>query len=876
MKRIIFLLLFFCASFFSYAGHIAGGEVFYKYLGPGGLANTDKYEITLRLFRECNPPVGGQPIAEMPPDVWLGIFRNAQPAQLQIEFKAVPRASLVPISLTTPGPCITNAPVVCYQVGTYTVTTDLPVSTAGYVISYQTCCRTNNITNLPLGGAQGATYVADIPGTTTLATGKNSSAVFVLKDTTLVCKSVNMNLDFSATDPDGDSLSYSFCPAYNGGNTTSSTPVQPSLPPYGVINYVSPFTGSQPLGNAVTINPRTGMITGIAPGAGSYVVNVCVSEFRNGSLLTIHRKDFTLKIGDCSTTSANLNPNVFFLCDSLTRSFVNGSTSPNINSYAWEFGDPASGASNTSTLPTPSHTYSDTGVFKLKLTVSNNTGCTATDSAVINVFPGFNADFTIAGSCFQTPFQFTDRTTTAYGTINSWRWDFGELTKTDDTSRTRNPSYQYPSPGPRTSTLIVTNTKGCSDTITRPVAVQDVPALSMPFKDTLICSIDTLQIVTQGNGVFTWTPNINILNPNTSSPLVFPKDTITYVVTLNENGCIKRDSLKVNVVDFIRVDAGRDTSICRGDSMVIRTVSDALQYVWSPGIGINNAAAKRPIVSPVANTTYYVTGNVGKCQDRDSINIRVAPYPFANAGRDTSICFGEAAQLIGSTVGSSYTWSPAGSLAGANTLTPVANPVTTTAYVLSAFDTIGCPKPGRDTVLVNVNPRIRAFAGNDTSIVLNQPLQLNATGGTIYAWSPGVGMNNTNIPNPLVNLTPGIDSITYRVRVSIPIGCAAEDDIKVRVFKTGPDIFVPTAFTPNQDGKNDGLKPILVGMRSLSFFRIYNRWGQLVYNTSEPGRGWDGKISGADQGSGTFVFMAEGVDFLGNKIVRKGTTVLIR
>jgi len=96
------------------------------------------------------------------------------------------------------------------------------------------------------------------------------------------------------------------------------------------------------------------------------------------------------------------------------------------------------------------------------------------------------------------------------------------------------------------------------------------------------------------------------------------------------------------------------------------------------------------------------------------------------------------------------------------------------------------------------------------------------------------------------------------------------------VFTTEPDIFVPTAFTPNKDGKNDLLKPTCVGISQLDYFRIYNRWGQLLFETKDPERGWDGSINGAEQSSGTFVFMAKGTDYTGKIIVKNGTVVLIR
>ncbi|WP_207496239.1 PKD domain-containing protein [Aridibaculum aurantiacum] len=874
MKKLLFLLLIILTAAPSFAGHIAGGEIYYTNLGPGQTPNTDRYKITLRLFRECFPPQGGQPTADLPVEVWMAVYNRTTPATQYGSTHIVgidgPKQKL---QMTSPNPCITNPPVVCYEVGTFTFTVDLPVTPNGYTISFQTCCRTNGISNIA-GSGVGATYTAEIPPSV-LPTDKNSSAVFSLKDTTLVCKNSNFMLDFSATDADGDSLSYAFCNAYNGGNTTNSANVTPSLPPYGSITYSAGFSGSSPLGSQVTINPATGMISGTSPGAGSYVVTVCVSEWRNGRLISIHRKDFTLKIGDCTLSAAELKPD-YITCDGYTMTFQNESTSAGNNSYTWNFGDPASGANNVSNLPTPTHTYSDTGIYTLKLKVENTVGCRDSATALVRVYPGFFPEFDVIGSCFQTPFQFLDRTTTNHGVVSSWRWDFGDLSTTADTSRLRNPNYQYPNSGPRTATLIVGNSKGCIDTITRPVVVNDIPLLQLPFKDTLICSIDTLPLIAIGNGDFSWTPTTNMIGSNTSNPLVFPKDTTRYIVTLNENGCIKKDTIMVNVLDFITVELGPDTAICLTDSLRFNTVSHALGYVWTPTDGLSDPGVKHPMAAPLTTTKYHVKANLGKCPHEDSITVYVVPYPQASVGPDVEICYGDRVPLTANIVGSSFTWTPSNSLMNPNTLTPVAGPMQTTSYVIAAYDTLGCPKPYRDTVVVTVRPRVQAFAGRDTVVVANQPLQLTATGGASYLWSPTIGMNNPTIANPIVTLGPNIDSVRYLVRVTTTEGCFEDDDVKVYVFKTPPDIFVPSAFTPNRDGKNDILRPKPVGIRLFYYFRVFNRWGQLVYSTSDIGAGWDGTLNGKDQGSGTYVYMTEGVDYTGKPVFRKGTVVLIR
>ena len=893
MKKIlVFLFLLFSANVF--AGHIAGGEIYYKYLGPGSATGSSRYSITLRLFRECNPPAppGGTGIAQLPGSVLLNVYNNTSPSsQYGSQLTAQLTGGFQQLAITTPNPCITNPPSVCYQIGSYTIPSiELPNTAAGYIVAYQTCCRTYGIDNLQ--GVQipsvsyitdGATYTCQIPGTSQLSFGNNSSPVFALKDTTLVCSASPFKLDFSATDPDpGDSLSYAFCAAYDRGNTTSAGSTNYSSPPFNNINYVSGFSGAQPLGPNVTIDPVTGIISGRAPATGRYVVTVCITEWRNKVPISTHRKDFTLIVKDCQLTTAQLKP-TYVNCDSTSVYFENQASSP-ITSYLWDFGEKNNA---TSTQPTPTHQYQDTGTYVLKLKVTNAAGCQDSTTATVKIYPGFTPQFNIKGSCYFNPYQFFDATIAKYGAVNSWRWNFGDTTTVADTATSKNSAWKYPVPMNAKVTLVVSSSKGCLDSTIQVLKVADKPTVNLPFRDTLICSIDTLvlKVNASNSATVNWVPNntanqARILMANTANPLVFPKDTTSYIVTINDNGCINSDSVKVNVLNYITVQLGPDTTICATDSITLRPVSYALSYRWSPAYALNNAAIKNPLAAPLVNTTYQVLANLGKCQANAQIQLKVAPYPVISVfSRDTAICYGNSVPLHASSNASIFTWSPAGSMILANTLNPVAGPVRTTRYVLTVRDTstAGCPKPVNNTVVVTVIPPMTVNAGSDTSVLANQPLQLNATGsGTLFSWFPATWLNNPRVANPIATIPASVDSIRYKVRVTDSIGCYVEDVMTVRIYKTGPEIFVPSAFSPNGDGRNDILKPIMVGIKQLFYFRIYNRWGQLLFSTSETGKGWDGTFSGVKQASGTYVYETQGVDYTGKNVLRKGTVVLIR
>jgi gliding motility-associated-like protein len=181
----------------------------------------------------------------------------------------------------------------------------------------------------------------------------------------------------------------------------------------------------------------------------------------------------------------------------------------------------------------------------------------------------------------------------------------------------------------------------------------------------------------------------------------------------------------------------------------------------------------------------------------------------------------------------------------------------------------GCAsEPAKNTVYIY---ETNAFAGNDTVIAENQTLMLNGSGGEILKWSPSAGLDADNIPNPSVSLTRDAQ---YILRAESPAGCATTDTINIRVFK-GPAFYVPSAFSPNNDGKNDRFQFIAVGITKVDLFRVFNRFGQMIYSSTDR-NGWDGRSQGRDLPAGAYVWMIKGVDFQGQPHFKKGTVVLVR
>jgi gliding motility-associated-like protein len=137
-------------------------------------------------------------------------------------------------------------------------------------------------------------------------------------------------------------------------------------------------------------------------------------------------------------------------------------------------------------------------------------------------------------------------------------------------------------------------------------------------------------------------------------------------------------------------------------------------------------------------------------------------------------------------------------------------------------------------------------------------------------------LDNVTIADPSATYDGSVDSIRYQVLVNDEQNCFDSAYINVKIFKTNPQILVPTAFTPNGDGVNDLFRPIGVGIKSIEYFRVYNRWGELVFSTTVNGQGWDGKIGGAPQATNTYVWIVRGLDYLNKPFFKKGVMTLIR
>lgn len=351
-----------------------------------------------------------------------------------------------------------------------------------------------------------------------------------------------------------------------------------------------------------------------------------------------------------------------------------------------------------------------------------------------------------------------------------------------------------------------------------------------------------------------------------------------YAVTIKDNnGCLVSQNAVIPLNNTVTIDAGTDAAICEGTSHLMTAVSNATSFAWTPSATLQNANSLTPVASPADTTMYYVTATTGICTRTDSVKINVWPAPVPNAGNDIAVCFGKVFNLDGSG-GVSYQWSPSTYMTtAANIPAPSVKATNSITYSLMITDARGCTSLTPDDVKVTVTPAVRIFAGDDTVAAINQPVQLQAVelgnaGVTQYTWSPANFLNDPTIANPIATLP---NDFRYTVTGTTPEGCEGVDEIFIKAYK-GPEIYVPSGFTPDDNGLNDVLRPIPVGIREFRYFRVYNRWGQIVFSTQDPNKGWDGRINGVRQPTGTFIWMAEAIDYKGNLISRKGFVTIVR
>ncbi len=543
-----FLLSFLLIGIKAYATHIVGGEMTYQCLGDDPQnSNKSIYEITFNLYEDC---LHGNPDA----------IHDDNPTHLRVFVDGFTYDDItlqaygtfiVPYNFSNE--CIINIPQICLQQRIFKTTISIPKGKIADVV-YQDCCRNNAIVNVRIPGESGAVFMCTI---NTLLTECNKSATFKNYPPQIICNKIPLVYDHSATDPDGDSLSYEFCTADMGvvyKDWVHSGYFVTHPPPYSSLRYSAGYTYSRPIGGKplIQINPQTGLITGSPNILGRFVVTVCCHEWRNGVLINTVKRDFQFEVTDCSkAVVADIpqysdEPNTYVVeCKSFTVHFDN--TSKGGFAYKWDFGV-AGLQDDTSNLFSPTYTYPDTGTYIVKLLVNKGSTCPDSIERLVKIYPYFGAGFTFNGVCPRIPISFFDSSwsSTVYKP-NNWLWNFGD----GDSAFVQNPQHYFEQGGNYQVVLIANNAKGCIDTAAKAVTVEYFEGFA--GNDTIIVKGESINFNASGGGSYTWTPATNLNNPNIGNPTGYYPDTGHYYyivhITSPSNLCAEDDSINVWVVD---------------------------------------------------------------------------------------------------------------------------------------------------------------------------------------------------------------------------------------------------------------------------------------------------------------------------------------
>ncbi len=744
-----------------------------------------------------------------------------------------------------------------------------PTSTSNYTVTITDVCGTAsdvvavnvNTPSVTVSGpvsicsGSPATLSASGGGTYAWNTGLTTSTI-VVSPTSSTGYTVTITDSFGCTDNDTLTLNVNSLPAPTiTGNTLICAGVNTALTASGGLSY---SWNNGMTASTITVNPTTG--TG-------YTVSVT-------------------DINGCTNTSStflNVNPQPVVNAGADATICFGSSTSLNAignGTYNWS---PSAGLSNTTIAnpvanPTTSTDYT--------VTVTNSCGIS---SDVVNVYLSALPSAVISGNatiCLGT----ADTLVTTGGGTYQW-----------STGATNDSIFIIPSAATGYS-VTVTGTNGCTNSGVLTVNTSSVNASIIGTS--VICNGQSSTITASGGTTYLWntgsTNALIVVSPTTGTNYT--------VTVSNALGCTDMAIFSVNPTPQpVATISASSTTICNGSSTSLNA-GGGTSYLWSPISGLNNTTVANPTANPTALTNYTVVVSIGSCKDTANISITVNPVPTTSLTVSAPvICIGSCATLSASG-GGFYSWSPGGQTAssiiecptsftnysvtvsniygctksaatlinvlstvsvtvspntticagnqttlsaqgggiylwspgGETTSFIVVSPITSTTYSVNASNG-ACSDTGSISVNVNPLPAVTAVA-NPYSIALGNSSTLTGTTSTgTYNWSPVTGLTCGACPNPVASPTT---TTTYTLTTVDASGCSSMDTVIVRVTLECGDIFIPTAFSPNNDGHNDVFR-VRFPLQCIKTMQmtIYNRWGQKVFTTEDPSEVWDGTVN---------------------------------
>ena len=387
-----------------------------------------------------------------------------------------------------------------------------------------------------------------------------------------------------------------------------------------------------------------------------------------------------------------------------------------------------------------------------------------------------------------------------------------------------------------------------------------------------------LSVVGADDYEWTWSP-ADILDTDIGSTVIAnPTETIT-ITALGVGGFCGDASVSITLLidedEF--ADAGPDDEICIGSSTTLNGDGGDFEsgFLWSPATGLSDPTIANPEASPTTTTTYtLITTDIYGCPETDAMTLTVHPLPDVDAGPDQEFCV-DGVIVLDASGAVDYEWSPAVGLSDPGIADPECTVDENTTYTVTGTDANGCVNTDDVFISVNYLPDVDAIASPYTiDVFLGETSTLDVlTGGISFVWSPPTGLSDPNSQNPVVSGIP--DTIVYTVTVTDINGCVSTDTVQVNAIGELV-VGLPTAFSPNGDGYNDFYAPVLDGSGDLEYFSIYNRWGQLVFESNTATLGWDGMFNGKEAELGSYVVYARARTSLDEQREYSGYFTLVR
>lgn len=558
--------------------------------------------------------------------------------------------------------------------------------------------------------------------------------------------------------------------------------------------------------------------------------------------------------------------------------------SNNAAKFIWDFND---GTTNTSDGASSSHAYTTMGVYLPKMILEDPQGCRVPipGKDTIRIYD-VNAAFgnNLQQLCDSGRVMFNDQSV-SNDLITRYDWSFGD----GSSSVAKDPVHFYKQTGQHTVTLKVTTRMGCTNQVqlTKPVKV-----VAAPMADITGPAGACIPAVLNFEG--------KLLRPDTSSLLwkwdfrngeTSPKqipgsitfsDAGQYAVQLivsNSSGCADTVLKTIHAYPLPVLDAGLNQVICRGATATL-SATGANTFQWQADNTLSCVQCSTPLASPLENRLYRVKGINGfGCEATDSVQITVKqPFTIAAHLGDT-LCKGESVQLF-ATGAELYEWYPSAGLDKASIDRPKARPDASVTYRVVGKDDNNC---FTDTAYIPmvVYPWPVVNAGEDLKVGTGSSVTLKGNVSpdvTSYRWTPAAGLSCTDCLTPVA--APK-QTIMYTLEASNEGGCLSRDMVSLHVFCDNSNLFLPNTFSPNSDGHNDVFYPRGKGVYSIRAFRVFNRWGDLVFEKTniqpnDINSGWNGTHKGKIAPPDVYIYTLEVVCTNNTIFNEKGNITLIR